>query len=106
VNSVNPTVALTKLGREAWSDLAKAEPLLARIPMGRFLGNVASKRAVFVSRHNMFTPLLLFVIFGIYFISVILEVSEIVDAIVYLLGDGASMVTGVNLPVEGGMCTS
>ncbi|XP_052265495.1 L-xylulose reductase-like isoform X2 [Dreissena polymorpha] len=71
VNSVNPTVALTELGRMAWSDPAKADPMLARIPMGRFL-----------------------------------EVSEIVDAIVFLLSDQASMIHGVNLPVEGGLLTS
>jgi L-xylulose reductase len=35
-NSVNPTVILTRMGRENWSDPAKAGPLLARIPMGRF----------------------------------------------------------------------
>ncbi|WAQ97067.1 DCXR-like protein [Mya arenaria] len=37
VNSVNPTVALTELGKIAWSDPVKADPMLARIPMGRFL---------------------------------------------------------------------
>lgn len=36
VNSVNPTVVLTKMGRENWSDPAKSEPLLARIPLNRF----------------------------------------------------------------------
>lgn len=35
VNSVNPTVILTKMGRENWSDPAKSEPLLNRIPMHR-----------------------------------------------------------------------
>ena len=36
VNSVNPTVVLTEMGRRAWSDPAKGGPMLARIPLGRF----------------------------------------------------------------------
>jgi L-xylulose reductase len=35
-NAVNPTVVLTALGRAAWSDPAKAGPMLSRIPIGRF----------------------------------------------------------------------
>ena len=38
VNAVNPTVALTDMGRKDWGDPVKAAPLLGRIPMGRFLG--------------------------------------------------------------------
>lgn len=71
VNSINPTVALTEMGRMAWSDPAKADPILARIPMGRFL-----------------------------------EVSEIVDAIMFLLSDKATMIHGVSLPIEGGLLTT
>ena len=37
VNSVNPTVTLTPMGEMAWSDPAKSDPVLARIPLGRFL---------------------------------------------------------------------
>lgn len=37
VNSVNPTVTLTPMGEMAWSDPAKSGPVLARIPLGRFL---------------------------------------------------------------------
>ena len=37
VNSVNPTVTLTPMGALAWSDPAKSGPVLARIPLGRFL---------------------------------------------------------------------
>lgn len=36
VNSVNPTVILTKMGRENWSDPKKADPLLNHIPLNRF----------------------------------------------------------------------
>ena len=36
VNSVNPTVVLTEMGRRAWGDPAKGGPMLARIPLGRF----------------------------------------------------------------------
>lgn len=36
VNAVNPTVVLTAMGRKAWSDPTVANPLLARIPMGKF----------------------------------------------------------------------
>ena len=37
VNAVNPTVVLTPMAAKAWSDPAKSEPLLKRIPMGRFI---------------------------------------------------------------------
>ncbi|XP_070581193.1 L-xylulose reductase-like [Ptychodera flava] len=36
VNTVNPTVVLTELGKSAWSDPAKGGPMLSRIPLGRF----------------------------------------------------------------------
>ncbi|KAG5666410.1 hypothetical protein PVAND_014439 [Polypedilum vanderplanki] len=36
VNSINPTVILTRMGRENWSDPIKAGSLLSRIPLGRF----------------------------------------------------------------------
>lgn len=37
VNSVNPTVTLTPMAQRAWSDPARATPMLARIPAGRFV---------------------------------------------------------------------
>ncbi len=37
VNSVNPTVTLTPMAVKAWSDPAKAEGMLNRIPLGRFV---------------------------------------------------------------------
>lgn len=36
VNNVNPTVILTKMGLQNWSEPAKADPIKARIPLGRF----------------------------------------------------------------------
>jgi L-xylulose reductase len=36
VNSVNPTVVLTEMGKRAWSDPDKGGPMLKRIPLGRF----------------------------------------------------------------------
>lgn len=36
VNAVNPTVTLTPMGAMAWGDPVKSEPMLAKIPLGRF----------------------------------------------------------------------
>ena len=36
VNSVNPTVLLTDMGREHWRDPARADRLKSLTPMGRF----------------------------------------------------------------------
>lgn len=36
VNSVNPTVVLTEMGRLGWSDSTKAQTMTSRIPLGRF----------------------------------------------------------------------
>lgn len=36
VNAVCPTVVLTEMGRQVWGEQAKAAPMLARIPLGRF----------------------------------------------------------------------
>lgn len=35
-NSVCPTVVLTEMGQRVWGDQAKAAPMIARIPLGRF----------------------------------------------------------------------
>jgi len=35
-NAVNPTVTLTAMAAQAWSDPAKSGPMLKRIPVGRF----------------------------------------------------------------------
>jgi NAD(P)-dependent dehydrogenase (short-subunit alcohol dehydrogenase family) len=68
VNSVNPTVTMTPMGVLAWSDPAKADPVKARIPLGRFL-----------------------------------DPDEIAETILFLLSDEASMISGVSLPVDGGL---
>jgi len=67
VNSVNPTAVMTAMGREVWSDPAKAESLWRNIPLYRF---------------------------G--------EVKEVLDAIVFLLSDRSSFITGHLLPLDGG----
>ncbi|KRT83928.1 dehydrogenase, partial [Oryctes borbonicus] len=67
VNSVNPTVIMTAMGRLGWSDPAKANPMLEKIPLRRF---------------------------G--------EVKEVVDAVLYLLSNRSSMITGTCLPIDGG----
>ena len=37
VNTVNPAITLTAMARKAWSDPAKAAPMLKRMPLGRFI---------------------------------------------------------------------
>ncbi|XP_031840605.1 L-xylulose reductase [Nomia melanderi] len=67
VNTVNPTVVMTEMGKIGWSNPEKAQTMINKIPLGRFA-----------------------------------EVDEVVDAIVYLLSDRSSMISGVQLPVDGG----
>ena len=38
VNSVNPTIVLTELGKRGWSDPVKKGKALERIPVGRLAG--------------------------------------------------------------------
>ena len=35
-NAVNPTVVLTAMGQVGWSKPEKRDPMLAKIPLGRF----------------------------------------------------------------------
>jgi L-xylulose reductase len=67
VNSVNPTVVLTEMGKRAWSDPVKGGPMLARIPLQRFA-----------------------------------ECEEIASVVCFLLTDGASMLNGLALRIDGG----
>ena len=46
VNSVNPTVTLTPMAERAWADPARSAPMLARIPLGRFVTPEEVARAV------------------------------------------------------------
>lgn len=38
VNCINPTVVMTDMGRVGWSDPAKADSMLSKIPLHRFAG--------------------------------------------------------------------
>lgn len=67
VNSVNPTVILTELGKYAWSEPMKAASALKRICLNRF---------------------------G--------ELNEAVEPIIFLLTEGAGLITGACIPVDGG----
>ncbi len=67
VNSVNPTVVLTEMGKRAWSDPVKGGPMLARIPMRRFA-----------------------------------ECEDIASVVCFLLTDGAAMLNGLALRIDGG----
>lgn len=66
-NSVNPAVTLTPMADLVWSEPAKAAPMLARIPAGRFV-----------------------------------QPGEVAEVVCFLLGDGAAMVNGTCLDVDGG----
>jgi len=66
-NCVNPTVTLTSMAEQAWSDPVKRKSMLDKIPLGRFA-----------------------------------KPSDVTDAVIYLLSDNASMITGAMLPVDGG----
>ncbi|MBD1319136.1 SDR family NAD(P)-dependent oxidoreductase [Gordonia hankookensis] len=66
-NSVCPTVVLTEMGQRVWGDEAKAAPMLARIPLGRFA-----------------LP------------------HEVSNTVAWLCSDSASMINGVDIPVDGG----
>ncbi|XP_071443322.1 L-xylulose reductase isoform X2 [Hetaerina americana] len=67
VNCVNPTVVMTAMGKIGWSKPEKANPMLNKIPLGRFA-----------------------------------DVHEVVDVILFLLSDKASMITGTTVPIDGG----
>lgn len=38
VNSVNPTVVMTEMGKLGWDDPKKAHGMISKIPLGRFAG--------------------------------------------------------------------
>jgi L-xylulose reductase len=67
VNSVNPTIVLTEMGKRAWGDPVKGGPKLARIPLGRFA-----------------------------------ESEDVASVVCFLLTDGAAMLNGLALRIDGG----
>lgn len=42
VNTVNPTVVMTDMGRINWSDPQKSAAMINRIPLGKFAGQYRS----------------------------------------------------------------
>ncbi len=67
VNSVNPTVIMTKMSAAYWGRHEIGGPYLEKMPLGRWATE-----------------------------------DEIAAPIVFLLSNGASMITGVSLPIDGG----
>ena len=43
MNAVLPTVVMTAMGRQVWSDPAKADVVRKRIPLGKFAGDVLAR---------------------------------------------------------------
>lgn len=80
----------------AWSDPAAARPMLDRIPLGKFAGNLCLLRAPSrqvpdkVVDTRMLEP----------------EVEDVVEAVVFLLSEKSAMINGVVLPVDGGYCAT
>jgi len=71
VNSVNPTVVLTELGKAAWGTPEKGGPMLEKIPLKKFA-----------------------------------EISDVVEAVLFLLSEKARMINGIIMPIDGGfLCT-
>ena len=68
VNSVNPTVVMTDISRDYWSQPHIARPFLKQMPLGRWA-----------------TP------------------AEIACPVLFLLSEWAAMITGICLPVDGGV---
>ena len=67
VNSVNPTVVMTKMSAFYWGRPEIGEPFLNQMPLHRWATE-----------------------------------DDIAAPIVFLLGDGAAMISGVSLPIDGG----
>lgn len=86
VNSVLPTVVLTEMGRKSWSDPVVSAPMLDKIPLRKFAGDNDNNTSLLptLSKGN------------------IIEIDDVVSAALFLLSDAAAMITGVQLPVDGG----
>lgn len=48
MNTVNPTVVMTDMGKIGWSDPVKAKGMLDKIPLGRFSGTVLAEKTYHV----------------------------------------------------------
>lgn len=70
-NCLCPTIVLTDMGRKVWGEEAKAAPMLARIPLGRFAAP-----------------------------------AEVSATALFLASDLASMINGVDVPIDGGYAVS
>jgi NAD(P)-dependent dehydrogenase (short-subunit alcohol dehydrogenase family) len=46
VNTVNPVVTMTPMAEKAWSDPVKSGPMLARVPLRRFVQPLEVARAI------------------------------------------------------------
>ncbi len=62
MNTVNPTVVMTEMGKLGWSEPAKANEMLSKIPMGKFAGNYGSGSGLKViggigRKHSMFSEI-------------------------------------------------
>lgn len=47
VNTVNPTVVMTEMGKLGWSEPAKAKEMLSKIPLGRFAGKFINFQIIY-----------------------------------------------------------
>lgn len=88
VNSVNPTVVMTEMGRLAWSEPEKASAMTSRIPLGHFAGQI--KKYIY------------FFFFFNTLMCMSTEVEDVVNTVLFLLSDKSKMTNGVTLPVDGG----
>ncbi|UCF97805.1 MAG: SDR family oxidoreductase [Spirochaetaceae bacterium] len=68
VNAIAPTVVLTPMGAQVWGDPKKADPVKAKIPLGRFA-----------------------------------QPSEVTAAAFFLASEGAGMIHGETLVIDGGV---
>jgi NAD(P)-dependent dehydrogenase (short-subunit alcohol dehydrogenase family) len=68
VNAVAPTVVLTPMGAQVWGDPKKADPVKAKIPLGRFA-----------------------------------QPREVTAAVLFLASEGAGMIHGETLIIDGGV---
>ena len=72
-----------------WDDPVKAGPMLSRIPLGKFAGTKRLETCCHDAEQ--------FVIENTFS-----EVKDVVDPVVFLLGEGSKMINGITLPIDGG----